>query len=72
MHIEVEGQPMRTTLDLPEELLQEAMHITHTGTKTAVIILALKELVRKAKIADLKQYRGKIPLDMDTDILRSR
>ena len=72
MHINIEGQPMRTTLDLPEKLLLEAMDITHTGTKTAVIVLALTELVQKAKIADLKQYRGKIPLDMDMDSLRGR
>ena len=40
---------MRTTLDLPEELLNEAMKITSTGTKTGVIILALRELIRKSK-----------------------
>ena len=40
---------MRTTLDLPENLLIEAMRITHTETKTAVIVLALEELIRKAK-----------------------
>ena len=44
---------MRTTLDLPENLLIEAMRITHTETKTAVIVLALEELIRKAKIAEL-------------------
>ena len=33
---------MRTTLDLPEKLLNDAMKITHTGTKIGVIVLALK------------------------------
>ena len=51
---------MRTTLDLPENLLNEAMKVTHTGTKTGVIIKALGELVRKSKISDLKKYRGKL------------
>ena len=46
---------MRTTLDLPESLISEAMKITHTDTKTGVIVLALKELVRKSKISDLKK-----------------
>ncbi|PHS26537.1 MAG: hypothetical protein COA83_02340 [Methylophaga sp.] len=42
---------MRTTLDLPEKLLNEAMKVTHTGTKTAVIVKALEELVKdKRKI----------------------
>lgn len=63
---------MRTTLDLPRELLEEAMQLTHTGTKTAVIVMALEELIRRAKISDLKKYRGKIQLDMDLDTLRSR
>ena len=53
---------MRTTLDLPENLLNEAMKVTHINTKTAVIIRALEELVRKSKISDLKKYKGKIDL----------
>ncbi len=63
---------MRTTLDLPEKLLNEAMKITHTSTKTGVIVLALRELIRKSKITDLKKYRGKIDLDIDLDELRDR
>ena len=72
MHINSGDNAVRTTLDLPEELLREAMQVTHVGTKTAVIILALEELVRKAKIADLKKYKGRIQLDVDLDTLRSR
>lgn len=63
---------MRTTLDLPEHLLNEAMRVTHTETKTAVIVLALEELIRKARIAELKQFQGKIELDIDLDNLRAR
>lgn len=63
---------MRTTLDIPENLLNEAMRVTHTETKTAVIVLALEELIRKARIAELKQFKGKIELDIDLDNLRSR
>ncbi|MBV1914613.1 MAG: type II toxin-antitoxin system VapB family antitoxin [Pseudomonadales bacterium] len=63
---------MRTTLDLPENLLSEAMKLTHTDTKTAVIIRALEELVRKSKISDIKKYQGKIDLDIDLNDLRDR
>ncbi|VAX14329.1 hypothetical protein MNBD_GAMMA24-61 [hydrothermal vent metagenome] len=63
---------MRTTLDLPENLLNEAMKVTHTNTKTAVIIKALEELVRKSKISDIKKYRGKIDLNINLDELRDR
>ncbi|MBL1260706.1 MAG: type II toxin-antitoxin system VapB family antitoxin [Thiotrichaceae bacterium] len=63
---------MRTTLDLPENLLNEAMKVTHTGTKTAVIIKALEEMVRKSKIFGLKKYKGKIDLEIDLNQLRDR
>ncbi len=63
---------VRTTLDLPENLLNEAMKVTHTTTKTGVIIKALEELVRKSKITDIKKYKGKIDLDIDLDEIRDR
>ncbi|WPD22436.1 MAG: type II toxin-antitoxin system VapB family antitoxin [Candidatus Electrothrix sp. GW3-4] len=63
---------MRTTLDIPESLITEAMQLTSIKTKTALIIRALEELVRKNKIAEIKKYKGRIDLDTDLDILRDR
>jgi hypothetical protein len=63
---------MRTTLDLPESLVSEAMTITHTKTKTEVIKLALQNLIQKENIRDLKNYFGKIDLDIDLDVVRNR
>lgn len=63
---------MRTTLDLPEDLLQEAMQVTHIKTKTKVITIALEELVRKSKISGLKKFKGKIELNIDLNVLRDR
>ncbi len=63
---------MRTTLDLPEHLLDEAMKTTHISTKTKVIITALEELIRKSKISGLKKFKGKVDLDIDMDIVRGR
>ena len=63
---------MRTTLDLPEELITEAMKATRIQTKTRVIITALEELIRKSKISEIKQYKGKIDLDIDLDSIRGR
>jgi len=63
---------MRTTLDLPEDLLHEAMKITHMRTKTNVIIHALKNLVQKNTIQKIKEYRGKLKLDIDLNSLRKR
>ncbi|MBL0700247.1 MAG: type II toxin-antitoxin system VapB family antitoxin [Desulfosarcina sp.] len=63
---------MRTTLDLPEDLINEAMNATSVKTKTRVIIIALEELIRKSKISGIKQYKGKIDLDIDLDSIRDR
>ena len=63
---------MITTLDLPESLLNEAMKITHIKTEKGVVVLALKELIRKAKVSDLKNYKGSIDLDINLDEIRDR
>ena len=63
---------MRTTLDLPQKLVDEALKASHLKTKTALIITALEELVRKSRIQELKSYKGKIDLDIDLDSLRNR
>ena len=63
---------MRTTLDLPEDLVTEAMQVTSTSTKTAVIIRALEELIQKEKLQALKSFKGKIDLEIDLETLRNR
>jgi hypothetical protein len=63
---------MRTTLDLPIDLLDEAMKATHIKTKTKVIIIALEELIRKSKISELKEFKGKVDLDIDLNTIRGR
>jgi hypothetical protein len=62
---------MRTTLDLPESLLTEALEVSQQRTKTAVIITALEE-IRKRRIQDLKKYKGKVDLRVDLELLRKR
>lgn len=63
---------MRTTLDIPESLLSEAMKVTKARTKTEVIKFALENIIRKNKLRQLKSYRGKLELDIDLDFLRKR
>lgn len=63
---------MRTTLDLPQELIDEAMALTQAKTKTDLIKLALQNLIRREKTKDLKNAFGKVDLDIDLDSLRSR
>ena len=63
---------MRTTLDLSAPLLEEAMALTKIRTKTEVITRALENLIQKEKVQQLKNYYGKIDLDIDLDALRKR
>lgn len=63
---------MRTTLDLPENLVSAAMKITGAKTKTGLIINALKEIIRKNRLQGLKRFRGKVDLSVDLDCLRKR
>lgn len=63
---------MRTTLDLPKELVDEAMVITNSKTKTELIKMALVNVINQEKRNGLINFHGKVDLDVDLDILRKR
>ena len=61
---------MRTTMDLPEDLLEEARTIAGTRSKTAAVILALKDYIDRKKIDRLRKLRGSIAVERDLTTLR--
>ena len=61
---------MRTTLDIPEPLIDEARRLLEFKSKTDTVILALQELIRRRRIDELKAIMGSVALDID--IPRSR
>ena len=63
---------MRTTLDIPEDLMEEAKRLLGYKSKTDVIIFALKELIRRKRIEELKGLMGKIDLKIDIAASRRR
>lgn len=63
---------MRTTIDIPEDLIKEAMKLTKSRTRTELIKNALYNIIQKNKIKSLKKYKGKIELDIDLNSLRDR
>ncbi len=63
---------MRTTLNLPDDLINEALKITNYKTKTDLIVSAIKNLIKQEKLQKLKKYKGKVHLNIDLDILRKR
>jgi Arc/MetJ family transcription regulator len=63
---------MKTTLNLPDELINEAMYTLNMKTKSEVVIYALQDLLRRKKVASLRNYKGKVDLEIDLDTLRNR
>ena len=61
---------MRTTLDLPGDLLSEAMRLSKVRTKTGAVVLSLQELINRRKIERLRKLKGKLDLDIDLESLR--
>lgn len=52
---------MRTTLDLDKSLIEEALRLTGSKTKKAVIEVALRELIHAEKVKLFLNARGTIP-----------
>jgi len=63
---------MRTTLNLDESALREAMNHAEGRTKTEVINEALREFARGKRRQKLLALRGKVRWEGDIDALRGR
>jgi len=66
------GGAVRTTLDLPAPLVDEAVRLSHQKTKTGAIIAALEAYVRSRRLSRLKQFKGRVDLDIELEVLRDR
>jgi Arc/MetJ family transcription regulator len=56
---------MRTTLDLPERLVEEARETLGFKSKTDTVIHALREVVRRGRVDELKHLLGRVAFDFD-------
>jgi hypothetical protein len=73
MHVNAKFMQQSTETPYLNSLLMEAMHPTHIKITKSLSIRAAEELVQKKnKIAELKQYKGKLDLDLDLSVLRNR
>lgn len=63
---------MRTTLDLPGNLLEEARSALGFKSKTDTVVLALRELLRRRRLEELKGLLGRVRLDIDIPASRRR
>ncbi len=60
---------MRTTVDIPEELIAEAMALTNSKTKNQLIKQVLEAYIKRKRLIALK---GTLDFDIDLDTLRGR
>lgn len=63
---------MRTTLDIPASLLEDARAALGFQSKTDAVVLALRELVRRHRLDELKALLGRVHLDVDLAESRRR
>ncbi len=63
---------MRTTLDLPAPLLDEAQRLLGFKSKTDTVVLSLTELIRHRRIDELKSLAGRVDLGIDLGHSRRR
>ncbi len=63
---------MRTTLDLPEDLVEAARDAIGFKSKTDTVVYALKEVVRRSRVEDLKKMFGTVRVDLDISHSRRR
>ena len=63
---------MRTTLDIPGNLIEEAQRLLGFKSKTDTIVPSLRELIRRHRIGELKALMGNVRLDIDLHASRRR
>ena len=54
---------MKTTLNIPDNLIKKAMTLAKHKTKTETVIVALEAYIRKKKIERILTKEGKLEFD---------
>jgi Arc/MetJ family transcription regulator len=63
---------MRTTLILPEALVDEARVMLGFTSKTDTVVYALREVVRRGRRDDLKALLGRMTFEFDPAEIRKK
>lgn len=61
---------MKTTLNIPKELLEEAVLLAGVRTKTEVVTIALKEFIHHQKIEGIIKEAGNLEFSKDWEKAR--
>lgn len=60
---------MKTTIDIPEDELSDAMRFTRAKTKREAVVTAIADFNRRRRMAELVNYAGACPDLMTVDEL---
>lgn len=61
---------MRTNIEIDKELIEEILDKTAIKTKKEVVDIALREFLRKIKLRELSELKGKISWEGNLDEMR--
>jgi Arc/MetJ family transcription regulator len=63
---------MRTTMIIPQNLVDEARQAAGLKSKTETVIFALQELIRRKRLEELKSMFGTTDINLDLAHVRGR
>lgn len=63
---------MRTTLDVPAGLIDEARAVLGFKSKTDTVAYALREVVRRGRVDAMKALFGQVHVEIDLEKTRGR
>lgn len=63
---------MKTTVDIPDDELLDAMRFTRAKTKREAVVTAIADFNRRRRMADLIKYAGTCPDLMTVDELQAQ
>ena len=66
---------MKTTMNIPKDLLQEAISLSGAASQTMAVILGLQELIKKKRLEKLASMQGSGAIRLsgkEMNVLRSR
>ena len=61
---------MRTTVTIPDEVLEDLRSLTEASTRTEAVNRAVAEWIRLRKIREIRALRGKLSFDRSIEEIR--
>jgi len=63
---------MRSTLELPDELIETARETLGFKSKSDTVVFALREVIRRSRVEELKSLMGKVTFEFDPLEMREK